>query len=359
MLSEIARISFVGDITHVTLYVDLAAIILTLGAFFLCSKGIIRDPFEGKIFRWLLLAAFCLAVSDAVSFAGTDKIVAPFAAMLFQTINELLINLAVFLWILYVNYRMYRSRDYLKRGFVKRMIPLFIIMGLTFLNLFFGFLFSIDENHIWHVTLGQGLCETVRFIYFAYYIIKVIQYKKTHREFKFFTIGGFVIPVIVGTVATSLLPYSLVALGFAIGLTDTYAGIINETSFLDRETGFYNRFYMRYLEDEIKNGAVTLRSGMIFRITDPKNVAAFSDFLEPLLPRNSVTLRYGKDTIVMLAEVSDRGAIRMMQEHVEEGLKDFKALDTKESISVDIDTVFQGKKDSAADFCKNLFEKIG
>lgn len=359
MFSEITQVSFVGDITHVTLYADLAAIILTLGVFFLCSRGIIKDSYEGAIFRNLLLAAFCLSISDAVTFAGTESHVAPFGAMLFQTINELLINLVVFLWILYVNYRMFRSRDYLKRGFMKRMIPLFVIMGLTFINLFFGFLFYIDENHEWHVTFGQALCETVRFIYFVICIIQVVKYKKQHREFRFFPIAGFVIPVIIGTLATSMLPYSLVALGFAIGLTDTYAGIINETSFLDRETGFYNRFYMRYLEDEIKNGAITLRSGMIFRIKDPKNVAAFSDFLDPILPKNSVVLRYGKDTIVMLAEVSDKGAIHMMQLDVEDGLKDFKVLDTKETISVDIDTVFKRKTDTVADFYQNLLKKIG
>ena len=53
------------DEIHVTFYADIAAAILTLGVYVLCSRGIIKDDFLNRMFRLLLLTDFFLAVIDA------------------------------------------------------------------------------------------------------------------------------------------------------------------------------------------------------------------------------------------------------------------------------------------------------
>ncbi|MBQ3796034.1 MAG: hypothetical protein II842_07075 [Butyrivibrio sp.] len=357
MISEVANISFSGDIIHVTIYANIVAIMLTLGVLVLCSRGIIRDPFENKIFKWMLIAAFCLSIADALAFAGIDVVLPKFISMLIQTLNELLINAVVILWLFYVNYRMYRSRDFLKRSFCIKIIPLFIIVILTVLNLFFGFLFYIDENHVWHVNIAQGCLETIRFIYVIACIIQVTSHKKNHRDFKFFEVAGFVIPMVAGTLYTNLSPYSVIALGFAIGLTNIYASIINEVSFLDRDTGYYNRFYLKYLEKDICDGTLDLKSSMFFHMENSENAKEFAEFLNPLLPKKCEMIRLNPSTLIMLAEVSDKMALRMMEDDVVDGLMEYKTAGSEEII-IHINTYTRKVAEPPLEFFETLISKV-
>ncbi len=357
MGSEIAGEVFAGNIIHVTFYANAAAIILSLGVLVLCSRGIIRDAFEGRIFRGLLLATFCFTIFNGLDFSGEDAVLPSFLSMLVMTVNEILNTVVVILWLCYVNYRIYRSRDFLFRTYIKRIIPLFVIAALTVLNLFSGFLFRIDIHHIWHISWWQGLCETIRFFYLIACIIQVASYKAKHREFKFFTVAGFVLPVFAGTLYTALSPYSVVPLGFAIGLTNVYAGIINETSFLDRETGYFNRFYLRYLEDDIRDHVIPVKSAMTYRLRSPEDMEEFSKNLDPLLPAKCVMVRYDPTTVIMLAGVSDRFALRMMKEDAENGLKKFQEGGAEENIAVSIETFIRKKAEPDLDFYHKVLQK--
>lgn len=350
MGSDIGSIAFNGYITHVTFYAGATSVILSLGVLVLCSKGIIRDPFEEKLFRWLLLATFCLSVINVFAFTGSDQILPLFLSMLLQTVNDLLQSLEVILWLCYADYRIYRSRDHLVRSYLKRLIPLFIIVILTILNLFTGFLFYIDSTHLWHLTMGQALLEAVRLCYLIAGIIQVAAYKAKHREFKFFAVSGFVLPVLAGYLFTALSSYAVLPLGFAIGLTNVYAGIINETSFMDRDTGYYNCFYMKYLEADIRDGVIPVKSAMTYNLKDAKDMPAFSKCLDPLIPNKCVMIRYDPTTVIMLAEVSDRFALGMMKEDVEESLK------TKD-IPMQIQTMIKGKNESGPEFYRKLTKK--
>jgi hypothetical protein len=355
---DLGNITFAGDIIHVNFYADVTAIILSLGVLVFCSRGIIRDHFEGKLFRWLLLGTFCLTISNGISFIGGDEVLPRFISMLLQTVNELLINTVVILWLCYSNYRIYKSQDFLKRGFLVRIIPLFLIIALTFLNLFFGFLFNIDSDHVWHIYWGLALCETIRFCYVIACVIQVSSYKKKHREFKFYTVMSFVLPMVAGTIFTSLTPYSVIPLGFAIGLTNVYAGIINENSFLDRDTGYFNSFYLKYLEADIKDNVIPVKSAMIYRLRYPKNAQEFVKCINPLLPKKCVMIRYNPTTVLMLAQVTDRLALRMMKEDVEQAMTNYNNSNSDENIMFRIETLIRNSTESNTEFYHKLMEKM-
>ncbi len=358
MGSQIASIAFEGDIIHVNFYADAVALILSIGLLVLCSKGIIRDSFEAKIFRWLIAAVFGLTISNGLGFIGADAFFPKFLSMFIQTVNELLINAVVILWLCYSNYRIYRSRDFIMRSFMKYIIPLFIIVAITFFNLFFGYLIYIDDEHVWHVTWGQALCETIRFCYVIACIIQVASYKKKHREFKFFTVAGFVIPMLAGTLYTGLSPYSVIPLGFAIGITNIYAGIVNEASFMDRETGYYNRFYLRFLEGDIREDVIPVKSAMVYHVRDTKRMASFSRCLDKVLPQKCVMIRYNPTTIVMLAGVSDRIAFNMMREDVEEILETMNKQSGKDNVNLRTELFFRKRHESALEFYQQLLKKL-
>ena len=357
MGSVIANMVYNGDIIHVTFYANAAAVILSLGVFVLCSRGIIRDPFEGKIFRGLLLATFCLSISNGIGFSGADEVLPKFLSLLIQTVNDLLFSTVVILWMCYVHYRIYRSRDLLFRSYIKRLIPLFIIAILTFLNLFFGFLFFIDDDHVWHITWGQALCETIRLIYIIACIIQVSSYKRKHREFRFFAAAGFVLPMFAGVIYTAWSPYSVIPLGFAVGLTNVYAGMINETSFLDRDTGYFNRFYLRYLEADIRDHVIPVKSAVTYRLSAAEDMEAFAKCLDPLLPKRCVMIRYNPTTVVMLAEVSDLFALRMMKEDAENVMKTLRNGDPEENKEIYTEMFIREKTEPDLAFYQQLLKK--
>ena len=346
-----------GDMIHVTFYLDVAAAILVLGVLVLCSRGIIRDAVEAKLFRLLLLAVFVLAVSEALNYAGLFADIPAALSMLLQTVNELMLSAALIMWLVYVEYRLYRSRDDLKRRVVKRLIPMFIVVGLELINPFTGILFTVNMSLVVYGTIVQGLCEVVRLVYIISSSVRVVKEKKARRDLKFFAIAEFILPVIAAYLLTGIWPYSMVPLGFAVGLTCIYAGIINETSFQDQETGYYNRFYLPSLKKEITEGSYRLKNGMIFRLGREEDTEAFSKLLNPILPKKCIMIRFDRKTFVMLAEINERVALHMMKEDARDAIQEHNSKNDEPDIQVAIDMIMKREGTPAA-FYDELFQRV-
>ncbi len=349
------------DEIHVTFYADVAAAMLSLGVLVLCSRGIIKDDFLGGLFRLLLVVSICLSAIDAATYArkyhefpGAYPL-----AMGLQTLLELVLNFIIFLWLLYANYKIYRSRDSIKRKFYQFMIPLFVLMGVDIINVFTGILFYYDEHVMYHTTWLVIPYYLIRYFYFFSIVIQIALHKRHNRNLKFFDMGGFIIPVLVGGLVTNLSPYSVMALGFAIGLCNEYAGIINERSFMDRQTGYFNRFYLRYLKNDIDREVFSPRSGIIFRLTDPEDMGDFAEILSSLLPKKCEVIRYNEDTVVMLAETANRGGLHMMSEDVNLAVEKFNTDHKDRTLSVSMDTISKKKKETAKGFYEMLIRRIG
>ncbi len=349
------------DEIHVTFYADIAAAILTLGVYVLCSRGIIKDDFLNRMFRLLLLTDFFLAVIDAATYARKYHEFPgayPLALML-QTILELVLNFLIFLWILYVNYKIYHSRDSIKRNLTKFLIPIFVLMGTDVINVFTGILFYYDDHVMYHTTWLAIPYYVIRYFYFFSCVIQITHHKRHYNDLKFFEIWAFIIPVLAGGLITNLTPYSIMALGFAVALFNVYAGIINEQSFMDTRTGFFNRYYLKYLKNDVDDESFAPKSGMICRLEDPEDMTAFSELLSPLLPKKCEVVRFDEETVIMLAEISKKAAMQMMSEDVEAAVEKYNSENSGRPLSVTIDTVFKKKKETCKGFYDMFIRRIG
>ncbi|MCR5054846.1 MAG: hypothetical protein K6A69_08385 [Lachnospiraceae bacterium] len=351
---------FIDEI-HVTFYADIAAAILSLGVYVLCSRGIIKDAFLGGVFRLLLIMDCFLAVVDAATYArkyhefpGAYPI-----ALGLQTLLELVLNFIIFLWLVYVNYKVYHSRDSIKRKLIKNMIPLFILMAIDIINVFTGILFYYDEHVMYHTTWFTIPYYLIRYFYFFSCVIQISVHKRKGRDLKFFEIWAFIIPVLAGGLITNLTAYSTTALGFAVALFNVYAGIINEQSFMDSRTGFFNRYYLRYLRNDVDDEGFAPKSGMICRLEDPEDMTAFSELLSPLLPKKCEVVRFDEETVIMLAEISKKAAMQMMSEDVEAAVEKYNSENSGRPLSVTIDTVFKKKKETCKGFYDMFIRRIG
>ncbi len=349
------------DEIHVTFYIDTAAAILSLGVFVLCGRGIIKDEPLSKLFRSLSIVCFCLSLLDAATYARKNHEfpgALPIALGL-QTLLELTLNFVIILWMVFVNYRIYHSRDVIKRDFVKYLIPLVILMGIDIINVFTGIIFYYDEHVMYHTTAFTIYYYVVRYAYLFGGAIQIAVSKKSHRDLKFFDVWGFIIPSLAGGLINSFTDYSGMCLGFAIGLCLVYAGIINELSFMDHQTGYYNRYYLRYLKRDIDSETFSPKSGIIYRLMDPDDMKAFAGLLSPILPKKCEVVRYNEDTVVMLAEISKRGALHMMSEDVESAVEQYNRDNQDKTMSVTMDEVYKKKKETSKGFYEMFIRRIG
>ncbi len=348
---------------HVTIYADLAAILLSFGVIVLCSRGIITDSFEGKLFlafplSTMLLAAVNLAMVVVGSYAVTDpRFEIP--DLLLHNIQLILQIVLIAVWYVYLNYRAFRSRDTLLRTVHKRLIPLYATVGLVVVNMFTGFFFSYDADGVYHQYPTLFIHSAVVGVYFFASVIQLALHQHRFHEPKFLDLWSLVIPMLLGFVIDVASDYYTVPLGAALAVTNVYAGFINERSFLDRQTGFYNRFYMRYLRKDLEHGAFTPKSGMVFKLRDVGDMEAFSGVLRSLLEKNSVVIRYTRDTIILFEEVSDKLALHMIQEDVELGLQKLNETLPDKPVSVTVDTMFRKKKETSAEFYEQFLQKVG
>lgn len=349
------------DEIHVTFYADVAAAILSSGVFVLCSRGVIKDDFSSKVFRLLLVTCFWLSIIDAATYARKyhEFTGAYPLAITMQTLLELTVNFLIFLWLIYVNYEINHSVDSIKRQFLKFAFPMLVLMALDIINAFTGILFFYDEHIMYHTTWFMYVYYAVRYFYFFSCVIQISVHKSRSRDLKFFDVWGFLIPVLFGGLVTNLTPYSVMALGFAIGLCNVYAGIINELSFVDGGTGFFNRYYLRYLKSDIEREKFSPKSGMICRLEDPDGMKDFSSLLAPALPKKCEVVRFGEDTVLVLAEISQRGALKMISDDVSEAVEKYNTEHKEKPLTVSIDSVFKKKKESTKGFYDMFLRKIG
>ena len=349
------------DEIHVTFYADVAAAILSFGVLILCSRGVIKDEFSSRIFRLMLGTSICLSLLDGATYARKyHEFPGAFTIALgLQTLLELVVNLLIFLWLLYVNYEINHSVDNIKRKFLTYAAPILVIMALDIINIFTGILFYYDEHVMYHTTWLMSVYYVVRYVYFFSCVIQIVVHKSKNRGLKFFDVWSFVVPVLAGGLITNLTPYSVMALGFSIGLCNVYAGIINDLSFMDRQTGFFNRYYLRYLKNDIEREVFAPKSGMIYRLEDPDDMADFSGLLAPVLPKKCEVVRYSEDTVVMLAEISKKGALHMMSEDVEAAVEQYNADHAKRPMELTIDAVYKKKKETTKGFYDMFLRRIG
>ena len=349
------------DEIHVTFYADTAAAILSLGVLVLCSRGVIKDIFLSRLFSLLLAVTFFLAIVDAGTYAWKYKEFsgAVLLAMGFRTLHEIILDLIIVLWLLFVNYKVYHSRDGIKRKFAKYLIPLFVLMVLDIINIFTGIRFYYDDQVVFHTTMFTVPYNLVRYFYLLACIIQIGVHKSRGNDLKFFDLGGFIVPIVVAGLVSNLTPYSCITLGIAIGLCNVYAGIINEQSFLDRQTGFFNRYYLRYLKSDIRRKVFYPKSGMIYRLEDPEDMQAFSGLLSPILPKKCEVVSYAEDTVIMLAEISKKSALHVMTEDVNIAVEGYNENHPDKPMTVTIDTVFKKNKETEKGFYDMFIRRIG
>ena len=151
------------------------------------------------------------------------------------------------LWILYVDVRLYRSRERLRMMFRPLIFTSFLMILLLIANIFLGFFFTVDAENYYHrmpvsyvfyVYLFAAMCISVFILY---------RYRVEYGYVQFFPIWMFLIPVITCCILQVVFyGIALIWGGIALGLTAIYINIQSQQAFVDPLTGLYNRQFIEH-----------------------------------------------------------------------------------------------------------------
>ena len=260
-----------------------------------------------------IAACICETVSfwvDGMTFKGARSISITASTILYA------MNVTLcFMWCIYVDLRLYKQKSRIKKYYSYLAIPSVILILALIPNMKLGYLFSLDENNIYH---RQPLGYLYFFSVFIYLGLSVIvryrYYKGTHKA-KFFPIWMFITPILLGsTLQLFFYGISLVWCSIAIALAGTYMSLQNELSYIDPLTQLYNRNYLDHILSDIARrgahvGGIMIDIDFFKSINDmyghstgDKALVNASEIIRNAKPQKSVAVRFAADEFIIISE---------------------------------------------------------
>ena len=248
---------------------------------------------------------------------------------LISTNLVMMLNLIfIYLWTLFINFRLYKSRNRIRRLRIMTLIPLFFVFILLVINLFTNIVFYVTEEGSLEVRPLWCLYSLVQIVYIVGTSSFLAKYKKKSGGLHFFPVKSFIIPFMAGAIGEFVIPgMSLPTAGATIGYLLIFFGMLRENTFEDPVTGFYNSFFLERISQEASAGAFDFSSGILFYSDDTGDYMAKNGIiatnnlmreaamtLRDELPEGCETMFLGGSSFLVISKVSkeQEEAIRVL-----------------------------------------------
>lgn len=339
----------------VTVYADTMAAILLFGLIIVSNRfSTGKDKNASKLYLYLCVMVLINAVSNAISYAFHHQVlnVPQFVKCIAPTISEVSALIALFIWMLYVDYKIYGSWDRLKFKYRKYRIPLVIFEILSVVNLFTGIMFTMDENTMF---VAKPLFYVMTFLQYFYGCVPVytiIKYHVTRGRLHFFHITPVAGPVIISSLFTLFTPYSARAFGFAIALVFLHLSYVDAWRFDDFESGFFNSHYINYILTEIGDKKRDYKSAItFFTYGDPRGLF---DILKKEVPKDGEVIRMDEDRFLLFSPSSKGSMQKVLTDIIKEEAEEHDSLHPEQPIVLTIDYKVRKKKETPEEFVRNV-----
>ena len=303
----------IAPVSQPTLYMDAMAIVICIGLIVLGARNLNgRDRNAEKLFGLMLVFLIINGLTNAISYSfhfNTPGWSAP-VRMIFPTIAELTILYACFAWMMYVDYKLYGSRDRILRHYSLFQIPVIAFTVMAVINLFTGFMFVVDENMQFVWNIGFYFLCFAQYFYGGYPAFLLIRHALNHRKNQFFHIWPTVAPVVLTAVFTLVTPYSPRCLGFTTAVVFLYFSYVERWRFNDQESGFFNRHYVDYLL-ELEEAKLPNYNSVLIIYAENVNKELFS-ILESDTPYGGELIRASEHLFLLFSESGRLSSIKLL-----------------------------------------------
>lgn len=300
--------------------------------------------FDGKLFYLMCLLCLTLCMLETTSFALDGKLFAG-ALELAMFLNCLSLALAVtlaFLWVCYVDFRLFRDRHRLHKRYSIGGIPAVLIAVLAFCNLFFNIFFGVTSDNNYYRTPLFLLPCLVIYGYMTYGAILSCRSRSQMDQYLFMPAMSFLVPIYVGSMI-QLLNYgiALIWASVALGLILLYINLQSEEIFLDPLTNLYNRNYLVHHMDRLCRQVAPDHSitGILLDVNNFKYIndtyghikgdAVLRAMGEILLratdQTQAVVARYGGDEFLILLHSAQPESLQQITDSIQRELQAYNA----------------------------------
>lgn len=245
--------------------------------------------------------------------------------------------LCAFLWLFFLT-------KYACGGISKRhMNALVTVVGLGLLgvliNLFYPFIFSIDETNTYHRYWGYWLYTVVDYLITMDSIAIYFWKKSKNGVLRIFPIGVYLIPLMIGTIAqTVFYGVSAIAASLAISMAGVLTTMQTDLIFKDGLTGLYNRIYLdHHLTSVVQSKNSVVKALMLnmkgLKVINAKFGHAVGDealknlakVLQKSMGDVGVPLRYAGDEFIVLLNTHNEAEMNSCIQAIEISLENFNS----------------------------------
>lgn len=296
------------------------------------------DKMFGRICIMSIVSALVRVASDTV-FGGFSTEINKLALVGIYFIDDM-IQLAILLqWILLVDFMLHHSRDHLKKEtspILRIMLIIAAVDAIVSVVVLYSGLF---------VNVNAELAELIRTIFFRHAfgaveliiliwaLWKLVDYNIKVKGPTDYRGVLFIIPIVLGVVISMIIgrKMDLIPLAIGIGLMLLFLAMRYNRRFLDKETGFHSREYLKRLNlngpDRFFEGAL----GILIKADDPKG--ALPGVLKEDLPHEMKIVRLDRNSYFLIGEPHPEMILKLFLQNLTDDAKEKEAV---LSVSYDI-----------------------
>ncbi|MBO6092280.1 MAG: PP2C family protein-serine/threonine phosphatase [Oscillospiraceae bacterium] len=341
----------------VACYVDAAAILAMVVLLLQSGHLRKRNTLPLRIYyilSWqVLFTAVCCFVFNAMYRQS-----APWShtvALISRTLWDYSVLAVDYLWLTYVDVKLFGSR---KRGSIARIIrilPLIIFLVLLVINLFTGIVFTITEDNSLQPKPLFSLMTLTMILYFCTSALIVWYFDRKKTKVRFLHIEPMIISVVIALIPQYTTPYGTGILGFVIGITLLYFSMIDEFSFLDEESQLYNERFLSYFFDNTMARKNIVQSALILE-ADGYLPAGF-EILRNTLHQNNDVIRIDEKKFLMFSGSESLSALQLLSTHVEEAVKAHNDEHPKEKTQITVRCRMRKEDENVYTFFRKVVEE--
>ena len=147
--------------------------------------------------------------------------------------------------VIYADYKLFADIKRIKRIYPLMAVPAVLTIIGCLLNIATPVFFELDQYNIYHRADFFIIPYVVTYFYMAHSVILIYSYREKIYKRLFLPVFLFIIPVVIGSLLQYLFyGYSFMWLGVSIGLVSLFINLQNESSYVDKLTGLFNRQYL-------------------------------------------------------------------------------------------------------------------
>ena len=292
-----------------------------------------NDP-DSRLLTALLLICGSCCLMDMISFLVDGKASGLCGAMVWITNTWLYLGNPLFatLWLLYVDYHLYKKEKRLTTIYRPHLIVLAICWIAVLGNIFGHYLFDLDAQNTYFRQPASYSLYVVPLVMIGNSAFEYYHYRRRHHVNIFFPIWIFLTPVLIGMVLQSLFyGLSLAWCCTSLGLAALYMSTQTELAFRDPLTGLYNRHYLdRVLNTWTGHSGIMVDMDFFKEINDRFGhsvgdgaLRETAYLLREASPDDSIAIRFAGDEFILLLTTNREEAIRGVEEDIKRAVEAF------------------------------------